>query len=134
MIFFDTNLFVYAASGAADDAAKRTTVHQLLATTDFALSTQVMQEFIDAALRKKRLGITPDEVAEMIEYLAGYPIANSSVAQIRQALALQKRHDICYWDAAILAAALELGCHTLYSEDFNHEQDYGGVRVINPFR
>ena len=26
-----------------------------------------------------------------------------------------------------------LNCHTLYSEDLNHGQDYGGVQVCNPF-
>ena len=32
-----------------------------------------------------------------------------------------------------LAAAVELGCTTLYSEDLNHGQSYDGVRVVNPF-
>ena len=32
------------------------------------------------------------------------------------------------------ASARELGCTTLFSEDFHHDQDYDGVRVINPFR
>jgi predicted nucleic acid-binding protein len=40
---------------------------------------------------------------------------------------------ISQWDASIIAAALELGCHTLYSEDLNSGQDYSGIRVINPF-
>jgi len=35
--------------------------------------------------------------------------------------------------AVIIAAAYELGCATLYSEDFSHGQDYDGVRVVNPF-
>lgn len=34
---------------------------------------------------------------------------------------------------AILAAALEPGRHTVYSEDPNHGQTYAGVRVIHPF-
>jgi predicted nucleic acid-binding protein len=37
-------------------------------------------------------------------------------------------------NAAILAAAHELGAHTVYSEDLSHGQDYDGVKVINPFR
>jgi predicted nucleic acid-binding protein len=40
---------------------------------------------------------------------------------------------ISYWDAAIVAAAKKLGCHTLYSEDLNDGQDYDGVTVVNPF-
>ncbi len=43
------------------------------------------------------------------------------------------RYTISYWDAAIVAAAEALGAHTVYSEDFNDEQHYGRVRVVNPF-
>ncbi|MGC3988340.1 MAG: PIN domain-containing protein [Chthoniobacteraceae bacterium] len=52
---------------------------------------------------------------------------------IVRSVALRRRHQIGHWDATIVAAALELGCKTLYSEDLNHGQDYDGVRVINPF-
>lgn len=37
-------------------------------------------------------------------------------------------------DAAIIEAARNAGCDTVLSEDLNHGQDYGGVRVVNPFR
>jgi len=46
---------------------------------------------------------------------------------------IQRRFQVSYWDAAILAAAKRLGCPTVYSEDMNHGQDYDGVRVVNPF-
>jgi predicted nucleic acid-binding protein len=26
-----------------------------------------------------------------------------------------------------------MGCAIVYSEDLNHGQDYGGVRIMNPF-
>jgi predicted nucleic acid-binding protein len=48
-------------------------------------------------------------------------------------LQIKERYKLSYWDSAILAAGLELGCHTLYSENLNHGQKYAGVRVINPF-
>ncbi len=38
------------------------------------------------------------------------------------------------WDALILAAARTSGAAELLTEDFNHGQDYGGIRAINPFR
>ena len=40
---------------------------------------------------------------------------------------------ISYWDAAILVAAEALGARTVYSEDLNDGQQYGQVRVVNPF-
>jgi len=49
------------------------------------------------------------------------------------ALQIKNRYKLSYWDSAIIAAAVELGCQTVYSEDLNHGQSYAGVRVINPF-
>jgi predicted nucleic acid-binding protein len=44
------------------------------------------------------------------------------------------RHYLSHWDAAILCAARRLGAHTVVSEDLAPGQDYGGVRVLNPFQ
>ena len=70
----------------------------------------------------------------MIRHMAGYPLVETSVALAQQAFEIKTRYGIRYWDAAIIAAALELGCKTVYSEDMNDGQDYGGVRVVNPFK
>jgi len=93
-----------------------------------------MQEFADAALRKKRLGVTPEEVRVMLEELAAnYPVLSPTPGLVFRALDLTRRYEIRYYDAAILAAAQELGCQTLYTEDLSHGQTYGTVQVINPF-
>ena len=52
----------------------------------------------------------------------------------RAAAEIANRHNISYWDAAIVAAARILGCDAVYSEDLNQGQSYDGVVVINPFR
>ena len=54
-------------------------------------------------------------------------------AVFEQAAAISRRYQINYWDGAILAAARSLGCDAVYSEDLSAGQDYGGLRVINPF-
>jgi len=51
-----------------------------------------------------------------------------------EALAISERFQISHFDAQIVAAAKRMGCSTLYSEDLSHGQDYGGVRVLDPFR
>jgi predicted nucleic acid-binding protein len=51
---------------------------------------------------------------------------------MQNALRLKKRHQISYWDAAILAAAISAGCTTLLSEDLNTGEKYERVRVMNP--
>lgn len=132
--FFDTNIFLYVVSAAAADAPKRAKATALIASCDFAISIQVMQEFADAALRKKRLEVTSDEVRLMLEELAGnYPVLTPTPSLVFRALDLTQRYEIRYYDAAILAAAQELGCQTLYTEDLNHGQTYDTVKVINPF-
>lgn len=50
-----------------------------------------------------------------------------------EAVAISRRFRLSYWDGAILAAARTLGCDVIYSEDLSSEQDYDGLRVINPF-
>lgn len=52
---------------------------------------------------------------------------------VSAAVHLHQRFQVSYWDAAILAAARQMGCRTVYSEDLNAGQDYNGVTVINPF-
>ncbi len=133
MVFFDTNIFIYVVSGAPADQANKDVAKRLIADTDFGLSVQILQEFMDVTLRKKHLGLSNDEISAMIDIMVTYPVVETSVALARRAFQLKARFDIRYWDAAIIAAAQELGCHTLYSEDLNHGQDYEGVRVVNPF-
>lgn len=132
--FFDTNVFLYVVSAAQEDAAKRAIAIKLISELDFAISVQVMQEFADVALRKKRLGVTPEEVRAMLTELSeSYPVLSPTPALVIRALEISRRHQIRFYDSAIVAAAQELGCSTLYSEDLNAGQDYGGVRVVNPF-
>ena len=51
-----------------------------------------------------------------------------------EATKVQERFQISYWDAAIVTAANRMNCETLYSEDLTDGQNYGGVRVVNPFK
>lgn len=99
--------------------------------TASGFSVQVLAEFYVNAIGKLKL--PEDRVILVLESLEPYPIQPVTEAVFWAALAIRKRHQISYWDSAILAAAAELGCHTVYSEDLNHGQIYGGIRVINPF-
>ena len=46
---------------------------------------------------------------------------------------LGERFGLSWWDSAILAAARMCGCDAVYTEDPSDEQDYDGLRVVNPF-
>ena len=56
--FLDANVLLYASSNAAEDKAKRDRAQALMIEAPFALSAQVLQEYIANALRKKQLGIS----------------------------------------------------------------------------
>jgi hypothetical protein len=64
---------------------------------------------------------------------SAYPLTPMTESVLWSGLQIKERYNFSYWDAAIIAAAMELGCHTLDSEDSNHGQTYAGIRVINPF-
>ena len=57
-----------------------------------------------------------------------------TVDVFRAGVSISERYRLSYWDGAILAAARALVCDAVYSEDLSSEQDYDGLRVINPFQ
>lgn len=132
--FFDTNIFLYAGSRAAKDAEKQRRAAKLIQEEAFAISAQVLQEYIANALGKKALGLSEENIDALLAATSEIDVLPVTDKLVARANRLRRRYEIAYWDAAILAAAVELGCHTLYTEDLNHGQVYDGVRVVNPFR
>ena len=53
---------------------------------------------------------------------------------ILEALDLEARCQVSFWDALIVQAAQASGAEVLYSEDLADGQAYGPVRVVNPLR
>jgi predicted nucleic acid-binding protein len=132
-VFLDANILLYACSSAPADRAKQQRAEALILNTPFVLSAQVLQEFIANALRKKALGITEANVDAMLELASHVRVHPITHELILIAVAIRRRFQVSHWDSTIIAAAKELGCKTLYSEDLNHGQVYDSVTVINPF-
>ena len=133
-VFLDSNVLLYAAADVKQEAAKKEAALRLIADTDFGTSVQVLGEFYDNARRKAKLAIGPERMREVLRLLKARPLVEGSVGVFDRAVALTERYGIRYYDAAIVAAARELGARTLYSEDLSDGQEYDGVRVVNPFR
>lgn len=132
--FLDTNILIYAALGRAAEEAKRKRASDLIASTQFGLSAQVLQEFYAVVTRKSERPLAPAQALEWIELLEVFPCVPVDASLIKRGAENSVRYRISYWDGAILAAAEALGASTLYSEDLNHGQNYGGVSVCNPFK
>jgi len=132
-VFFDTNVLVYAAVGAGKDEPKRKRAIELVESTDFGTSAQVLQEFFVTVVRKAFRPLSAAQALEWIEQWTAFPCQPIDHQLVRIAIEQSERFAISYWDAAILAAAEALGADTVYSEDLSHGRRYGGVRVVNPF-
>jgi len=56
----------------------------------------------------------------------------NTAESVLEALDLEGRYQISFWDALIVQAAESCGAEVIYSEDLADWQNYGGVRVVNP--
>lgn len=130
----DANVLVYAISAAEEDRTKKAQAIELILGTRFGLSAQVLQELYVTVTRKIRRPLSPAQAIALIEEYRSFPLIPVDYALIAAAVEFSVRYRISYWDGAILAAAAALGAPVLYSEDLNHGQVYGSVRVVNPFR
>ena len=132
--FLDTNILVYAAAGFGPEMPKRRRALELIENENFGLSAQVLQEFYVTIVGKILVPLTPAVAAEWVQQLEAFPCLPVDSGLVKIAIETSLRYRLSYWDAAIVAAAEILGAKTLYSEDFNHGQQYGMVRACNPFR
>jgi predicted nucleic acid-binding protein len=132
--FLDTNILLYAYD--LDAPAKREVALRYLeegwnSLGETALSVQVLQE-LHVNLCKH--GLPATEAATVVRRYAAWPVVDNTLDLLHAALDEQAHWQISLWDALILAAARASGAKELLTEDLNHGQNYGGVRVVNPFR
>lgn len=131
--FIDTNVLVYAAAAAPDEEEKRKRAFECIEKGNFGLSTQVLAEFYVTVTTKIRRPIPVQDAAEWVGWLSEFEVIAVDAALVRVGIELSQRFQISYWDGAVIGAAEALGAATLYTEDLNHGQLYGSVRVVNPF-
>ena len=134
MRFVDTNVLLYAVSEVSEEADKRARALEVLTEPDLAASVQVLQEFYYQATRPTRIrSLSGNRALQFLEPILLFRIQTMTMAVFLEAIALSQRFRLSYWDATILAAARALGCDAVYSGNMSTEQDYDGLRVINPF-
>ena len=129
----DTNILVYADSG--DEPAKQERAISLIAslrrTGEAVLSTQVLQEYVNVAVRKLRLphGL----IRERIAFYRRLELVITSPDLISQALDLHALRGTSFYDALIVSAAAVSGCQRVLSEVLQDGAILSGVRIENPF-
>jgi len=133
-VFVDTNVFLYAVDRA--DAHKHRVAREWraelwkrrLGRTGF----QVLQEFF-VNVTQKALASRQDARAEVRDLLSWSPVPVSAVT-LELGWKIQDRYKVSFWDALIVAAAIQASCGYLLTEDLQAGQDFDGVVVVDPFR
>jgi predicted nucleic acid-binding protein len=134
--FVDTNILMYAhdASAGAKHERAKALVEELWRDRNGVVSTQVLQELAVNLRRKAARPIDAKATRDIVaDYLTWQVVVNSGES-ILDALELEARYRISFWDALVLHAANASGAEVLYSEDLSDGQTYGSVRVVNPVR
>ena len=126
--FLDTNILVYAQQSGTKATISRDLINQ-----GGTVSAQVLNELANV-LRKKQ-GISWRDIELVFDDIdnALDPALPLTAKISRAALALARDDGFAFYDALIVAAAVEAGCDTLYSEDMQHGRNVGGLTIVNPF-
>jgi predicted nucleic acid-binding protein len=132
--FMDTNILVYAAYPQDGEEWKRAIAADLLTDESYALSTQVLIEFVNSTMQKRKPGLSVDDVRTWLSDFRIAPVIGADDGLVLDGLDVAERYKVDFFDAMIIAAANRAGAKILYSEDLNHGQKYGSVQVVNPFQ
>lgn len=130
-VFFDTNVLIYAIT----EGDPRSDVAEKLLAAGGLVSAHVLNELVAVARRK--LGRSWDEIEEALaafRILCPSPVP-ITIATHEAAVRIARQYGYQIYDALVMAAALEAGCDTLYSEDLQDGQQIDGQLTIrNPFK
>ena len=126
--FLDTNILVYAQQSDRRSAKARS-----LIAAGGIISVQILNELTNVLSRKLRrdwaeIGAVIEDVSDALG-----PALPLTVETHAAAVALAREHGFSFYDALVVAAAIEAGCDTLLSEDFQHGRVIGRIAIIDPF-
>ncbi len=131
--FIDTNVLVYAEASDAPEKQQSALalLKQLYESGTGVLSTQVLQEYCNVAIKKLKLPIA--HIRAQIDMYEQFQVVQVTPAIIRAALDMNQTRSVAFYDAIIIACAQTAGCNVLFSEDMNTGEVIAGVRLQNPF-
>lgn len=132
--FLDTNILMYAYD--INEPEKRVIAQQFIeqgwtSLGSTAISLQVLQELQVNLVRR---GQTVSSASRIVRDFVEWPIVENTFQIFDSALDLQIRWKTSLWDALIISAAHASGADFLITEDLNHGQMYGRLKVVNPFK
>ena len=133
----DTNVLVYAIDShePPKQAKARDLLNRLSSASTTVLPWQVACEYMSCLRRFAVAGRFPeaDIEADIRDLLSIFPLVLPTENVIARSLLLMSRYSLSHWDSLLLAACLEAGIDTLYTEDLDAGMTYDTVTIVNPF-
>lgn len=136
LFFLDTSILVYALSfnEPYKQPIARDLIHHALETRRGYISTQVVQEFLNVATRRANPVFSTGETQDYLNKVL-WPLCAHFPSKFfyEQALLIRQETGYSLCDSLIVAAAVQLDCKRLLTEDMQHGQKIRGLTIINPF-
>jgi predicted nucleic acid-binding protein len=133
--FIDTNILVYAHDVSASEKHEKakTLVSDLWKSRNGCLSIQVLQEFYVTVVNKVSVPLRPETASAIIKDLAQWLLHIPDANDILEAINIQQRNKLSFWDSMVIRSASVLNCSFILSEDLNSGQSCEKVTIVNPF-
>jgi len=134
--FLDTNIIVYSFDKRDPQKQKiaLNLISNALQDANGIVSYQVIQEFVNVALRKFQTPLSMDDCQKYLNIvLEPLCYVFSSFELFHQAIEISERWQFSFYDSLIIGAALQSNCNILYSEDLQHKQKIQTLEIVNPF-
>ena len=134
--FIDTNILVYQFDTRSPEKQlkAREIVLYALETKRGVISTQVVQEFLNVALRRFNRPMTHTEASNYLHTIL-HPMCQHypRIGFYEDALKVMSQTQYSWYDSLIVTSANALSCQTLLSEDLHHGHKIGTLTIRNPF-
>jgi predicted nucleic acid-binding protein len=130
----DTNVLIYAHD-PRDPVKQNKAVALIASLTDGVLLWQVACEYVAASRKLAPFGLNPQRAfADLKRLRSVWTLVLPTWPALDTAETLMATGNLSFWDAMIIAACVENGIQTLYSEDFDSSTTrLTGVKIVNPF-
>lgn len=134
-IFLDTNIIVYTldSENIIKQTKAKVILDQFYSNQNYIISSQVVQEFCNVALRKIEPHVPEKMLSEFIATFPSSQIELINLNTIDKALSVKTQYKYSFWDSLIIASAIHAGCNILYTEDLKDHQMIDNLMILNPF-
>ena len=131
--FLDTNILIYCYSN--NEINKQKIARSIFENTkNITISTQVINEVSNILFKKLKLSTT-DVINTISQISSLVTIFSFDIDTQIKAIKLKEKYKLQFYDALIIATAIENNCTVLYSEDMHNGLIVDDIlTIINPFK